>query len=87
MINPAAVITLATFDSVAAWYAGSKLVGHVLIFVILMLPIYALLVAAAVGRPRMMKLTGFFYGFVASTLLLLVASVFILSGILSLIVP
>ncbi|MFQ5761486.1 MAG: hypothetical protein ACE5PO_00490 [Candidatus Bathyarchaeia archaeon] len=68
------------------WYANTRLLGHVAIFLILLVPVYAMIIASVVGRPRNLKVSGLFLGFMIFLYIVLIASVFILSGILSLVV-
>ena len=62
-------------------------IGLITIFAIVLVPVYVFIITAFLGRPRMPKATIILLGFPAALLLISILAIWLMSTILSFIVP
>ncbi|MEE8174587.1 MAG: hypothetical protein V3T71_04615 [Dehalococcoidia bacterium] len=76
-----------TPETVAEWYSDTKLIGYIVVFGIIGIPIYLSLLTSIFEPPRNFKVTRVFLGTVAVILVAFVMSFAVLGGVLGLFVP
>jgi len=81
------IANLFTLNSVAEWYSSTGLIGLVIIFLIIGVPIYILILASIVGQPRNLKVTMIFIAMQILLFILAIIFVWIVGGIVSMAVP
>lgn len=62
-------------------------IGHLVIFGIILMPVYIAIIAAFTGKPRQPKFTAFIFGSALALLVIALIGIWIFATILSFIVP
>ncbi|MEE8470836.1 MAG: hypothetical protein V3S51_05850 [Dehalococcoidia bacterium] len=74
-------------ETVADWYARTNFLGYMVVFGILLFPVYLAILSSIIDKPRNMKVTAVFLGMVSVFAVGFLASFPILGAVLGLFVP
>lgn len=61
--------------------------GNILIFGIILVPVYVAILAAFIGKPRQTKFTAFIYGSTLAMIVMAILGIWVLGKVLSLFIP
>ncbi len=76
-----------TFLTVEEWYASTRVVGNLVIFLIIGVPVYLSVLTSVFEPPRNFRMTGIFLGMIVTGVIAFVITFAVLGTVLSFFVP